>query len=1064
MQKTGSQWGRVLQSAFGRMVPALLRKRTAWILIGAMVTPAVWADVPLVHSVTPTTLLTNQTAQVKVLLNNSANSSAATATGLVVPLANLTVSNAASTCVPPGSITIQGSGTATARLVLSGGTVPARGTCEITADVKSATPATYPSDIAAGAVTSSNGSNPGASSVSLVVNGVKPLVGTKSFDKGTLRGGETSKVTITITNPNNLSFGALQASDTLPAQLTIATPSGLATTCGAGTTAWNNGTKTASLANGTIGPNTSCTFSFDVTPADPKAFLSMTAENKIIGSNVQATDSNSNTVQAGGDFSANVNVRTGAQIEKRFAANPVTDGSASSFTLRVTNYNATTLTGISFTDTVPAGITVTSTSGQCNGTSPSTTAGTVTLTNAALAGNSSCTFTVNYTAANTGGGPITANNAPNTFTAPGGGAVSFGGGVVPVILGDSVIVNPNPTNPGNGSGGLSASKQFAKSGGGAPTRNLSAVQTETFNLVVTLRNDNAAGATGVAFSDNLASMGSGFSVAPGFVPPSPFCGGTLTASGTSIGLAGASIAAGGTCVITVPVMVAANAARNTFKNQIGDGTTNTLTGNISGTAHTWAGTDWANVTVGPALSVTKAFTPATIATKDHTVASSLAITINRAAGAVGFTALAFDDAFPTAGAPLTVNTTPLSNTCGGTVNITAQTGAAAGHIVLTGGSMTGAATSCTIVVGFTANQDAVGSFTNSLAAGAVATAEGVKNETAGSGTLKLDAKVATLGLSKSFSPILLGKMGDVSTLTLEISNVDGTPKQTGVTLTDHLPFGMQVAPAPAQSTANCGPSPVFAPVAGATTLTLTGAEIEPGAICKLTVAVTGNAVGNLINVIPAGTITTDPFPGWPGGMTNTGPAQATIQVPAKDASGNPVDLDLAVAITNNATGVCAGGTTTYTVTVTNPGGAAVGGASLVNALPAGITYDSWTVAATGGATASTMAGSGPLNETVSLPKGGKLVYTITATVAPGAVGPLTNTATVQLPAQSPALADANPANNTASDTDPVNTGCVAPPGGATSIPTLSEWGLILLSMLLVGFALRRLPPPSRRRM
>lgn len=643
--------------------------------------------------------------------------------------------------------------------------------------------------------------------------------------------------------------------------------------------------------------------------------------------------------------------------------------------------------------------------------------------------------------------------------------MSFGGGVTPDIQGDSVIVNPNPTDPGNGSGGLSATKRFAKSGGGAATRNLSAVQTETFDLVVTLRNDNAAGATNVTFSDNLlATMGAGFSVASSFASPAALCGGTLAASGTSIVLTGASIAAAGTCVITVPVTVAANAARSTFKNQIGVGTGNTLSGDIGGAGHVWAGTDWANVTVGPALSVSKAFTPATIATKDHTVASSLEIKINRAAGAVPFTGLAFDDVFPAAGAPLTVNTTPLSNTCGGAVTITSQTGVAAGHIVLTGGSIVGAATSCSIVVGFTAAQDATGSFTNSLTAGAVAAAEGVKNETAGSGTLTLDAKVATLGLSKNFSPILLGKMGDVSTLTLEISNVDGTPKQTGVTLTDNLPFGMQVAPAPNPTTANCGPSPVFAPAAGATTLTLTGAEIEPGAICKLTVAVTGNAVGNLINVIPANTITTDPFPGWPSGMTNGGKAQATIQVPAKDAGGNPVNLDLAVAITNGTTGVCAGGTTTYTVTVTNPGDAAVGGASLVNNPPAGITYTSWTVAASGGATASATSGSGPLNETVSLPKGGTLVYTITAAVAPGAVGPLTNTATVALPTQTPALVDAVPANNTASDTDPVNTGCVAPPGGATSIPTLSEWGLIILSMLLAGFAMRRVSQTSRRRM
>lgn len=1040
-------------------LPAFLRRRGLWVLMGSLMSTAAWADIGVVHNFAATTLVPNQATQLTVILTNG-NATAATGTALTVPLSNLDVSSVATTCAP-GTVSISNSGGATAALSLTGGTVPAGGNCQITATVKAASAGTYPSNIAAGAATSSQGGNTDASSIALTVNSIKNLVGAKTFDKSTLRGGETAKVTITITNPNNLSFAALKAADQLPSQLTLATPGNLATTCGAGATAWN-GTDTASLTGGSIGPNTSCTFSFDVTPADPKAYLSISATNTIQGSSVSASDSNGNTASTGGNFGANINVYTGAQIEKHFAANPVTDGQASSFTLKVSNFNGTPLTGISFTDAVPPGINVTGVSGACNGITPTWAAGGVTLTNATLGANSSCNFTVNYTAGNTAGAPISANNAPGTFTAPGGGTVVFGGGVTPDILGDAVTINPNPTHAGNGSGGLSATKRFAKSGGGGPVQNLSAVQTETFDMVVTLSNASGNPATNVAFADNLTAMGVGYSVASGFVSPAALCGGTLTASGTAINLSGGTIAAGGACTITVPIVVAAGAALTTSKNQIGDGTGNSLTANINGTAHTWAGIDWANVTVGPALSVTKAFTPSTIATKNHAVSSALAITIHRAAGAAPFTGVNFDDAFPPAGAPLTVNTTPVSNTCGGGLTITPQTAGAAGSIKLAGGAVAGS--SCTIVVAFTANQDATGSFTNSLASAAVQTAEGVQNHTAGSGTLTLDAKVATLGLSKRFTPVLLGKMGDVSTLTIEISNLDGTPTQTGVALTDNLPFGMLVAPAPNQGTTTCGPSPVFAPVAGASSITLTGAEIKPGETCTLKVDVTGNAVGNLINRIPPGSITTNPFPGWPSGMTNNAVAQATIQVPAKNSSGNAVAVDLAVAITNNRNGVCVGSPTTYTVTVTNPGGAPVAGATLVNNPPAGVTYGSWTVAASGGAVAPASSGSGALNEVVSLPLGGTLVYTITATVGAGAAGPVVNTATIQLPAS---LTDANPANNTASDSDPLTTGCAvgpAGPGGAASIPTLSEWGLILLSLLLAGFAAHRMSLQPGRRM
>lgn len=1037
---------------------AFLHRRGLWTLTGALMSTAAWADIGVVHDFAATTLFPNQTTQLTVILTNG-NAVAATGAALTVPLHNLDVSSATTTCAP-GAVNISSSGTPTAALSLAGGTIPARGNCTITADVKAASAGTYPSNIAAGVAASSQGSNPDASSIALTVNGIKNLVGTKTFDKSTLRGGETAKVTITITNPNNLSFGALSAADQLPTQLTLATPGNLATTCGAGATAWTAATNTADLTGGTIGPNTSCTFSFDVTPADPTASLSISATNTILGASVSATDSNGNNVSTGGNFSGNINVRTGAQIEKVFQANPVTDGQSSSFVLNVSNFNGTPLTGITFTDAVPTGISVTGTGGTCNGT-PSFAPTTVTLTGATLAAGASCYLTVNYMAVNAGAVPLPANNADTRITAPGGGPVVFDDGVAPRILGAEVIINPNPTDTGaGGSGGLSATKRFAKSGGGTATQNLPAVQTETFDMVVTLSNASGDPATNVAFADNLAAMGADYSVASGFAPANPICGGTLTASGALVNLSGGTIVAGATCTITVPITVAAGAARATSTNKIGSGTTNSLMADINGTTRTWAGTDWANVTVGPALTVEKAFTPSTIATKDHAVSSALAITIKRAAGAGPFTGVDFDDAFPPAGAPLTVNTTPVSNTCGGTLTVTPQTGGAAGSIKLVGGGIAGG--SCTIVVAFTADPDATGSFTNSLASGAVQTAQGLQNHTAGSGTLRLDAKVATLGLSKRFTPILLGKMGEVSTLTIEISNLDGTPTQTGVALTDNLPFGMLVAAAPNQNVINCGLAPVFAPVAGAGSIALTGAEIEPGKTCTLRVDVTGNAVGNLINRIPPGSITTDPFTGWPTGMTNTDVAQATIQVPAKNSSGNDVDVDLAVAITNNRNGVCVGSPTTYTATVTNPGGAPVGGATLVNNPPAGVTYGSWTVVASGGAVAPRSSGSGALNEVVSLPPGGTLVYTITAAVGAGATDPVVNTATIQLPAP---LVDANPANNTATDTDPLTTGCVGPvgPGGAASIPTLSEWSLILLSLLLVGFAARRMRQTTARR-
>ena len=64
--------------------------------------------------------------------------------------------------------------------------------------------------------------------------------------------------------------------------------------------------------------------------------------------------------------------------------------------------------------------------------------------------------------------------------------------------------------------------------------------------------------------------------------------------------------------------------------------------------------------------------------------------------------------------------------------------------------------------------------------------------------------------------------------------------------------------------------------------------------------------------------------------------------------------------------------------------------------------------------AATASGSGPINELVTLLNGGSATYTVTAAIAPGATGSISNTATVTAPAT---VVDPNSANNTATDTD-----------------------------------------------
>lgn len=124
--------------------------------------------------------------------------------------------------------------------------------------------------------------------------------------------------------------------------------------------------------------------------------------------------------------------------------------------------------------------------------------------------------------------------------------------------------------------------------------------------------------------------------------------------------------------------------------------------------------------------------------------------------------------------------------------------------------------------------------------------------------------------------------------------------------------------------------------------------------------------------------------------------------------------NLGITKTDNATSVAAGQPVTYAIVVTNAGPNAVSGATVTDTLPAQLTNATWTCAGAGGATC-TAAGTGNISDSAtSIPVGGTLTYTLTATVAPGAAaGLLTNTASVAVPA---VASDPVANNNAAVDT------------------------------------------------
>ena len=129
----------------------------------------------------------------------------------------------------------------------------------------------------------------------------------------------------------------------------------------------------------------------------------------------------------------------------------------------------------------------------------------------------------------------------------------------------------------------------------------------------------------------------------------------------------------------------------------------------------------------------------------------------------------------------------------------------------------------------------------------------------------------------------------------------------------------------------------------------------------------------------------------------------------------PASVDLQITQVDGTTTYSAGSILTYTVTVTNAGPGSVTGAVVTDNIPAQILNWQWTCTAQNGGATGCDVLNGNLNfsDTVNLPSGASIVYTMTANISPVASGDLVNTASVN----AAGYTDSNPRDNTSTDTN-----------------------------------------------
>src|SRR5215207_3751956 len=243
-----------------------------------------------------------------------------------------------------------------------------------------------------------------------------PII-SKAFSPNPVAIGATSTLTFTLTNPNaTIALSAIAFTDTLPSGLTVATTS--STQCG-GTFA-ATAPRTLSFTGGGLAGGAFCNLTVTVTTSASGIY-----DN--ISGFVSSTQGGTNAGPTG-IATASLTVLKPPSISKLFAPNPILAGGTSVLTFTISNPNlSNSLTGVAFSDIYPGGLQNTATPNgatTCAGgtVTAAINGGSVSLSGATMAAGSSCTVTVNVTAATTGtypntSGAVSSSNAGTGNTA-----------------------------------------------------------------------------------------------------------------------------------------------------------------------------------------------------------------------------------------------------------------------------------------------------------------------------------------------------------------------------------------------------------------------------------------------------------------------------------------------------------------------------------------------------------------------------------------------------------------------------------------------------------------------
>jgi uncharacterized repeat protein (TIGR01451 family)/fimbrial isopeptide formation D2 family protein len=619
------------------------------------VTLTLLARPTITKSFAPVAVQTNTTANMVLQV---ANGNAATALTNVrftdVFPANLTV-NGTPTVTGTGcgtwTVTPSVSGSVTT-LSVSGGTLPAGGTCTLTVPVRSAVQGTYVNTITTGALSNqtADGAGPPSNSAELAV-GVVDV--SKVFETPNIAPNGTSRLTFTVTRPTT-AVAPSNATFTDPlANMSISgTSTAVTTTCQSVTPA----TFAAGSTNLTFSAirwrngQAACTISVVVTSGTVGAHPNQTSG---VATGNFGTGPASNV--------ATLYVLGPASITQALSPAAIGTGQQSTLTFTLTNPNSADVSGAGFTSTLPANVGVAGTGtvrpgGTCPGVDAlSFTAGAsgaLAFSGLTLPAGGTCTVTL----------PVT-STVRNTYSLTASAVTGTGlpAGTAPAAV--SLLVRSAPT----------MAKAFAPAAVGPGV---------TSTITFTLTNANTTTTlTGVRFTDALVNM----EVAS-----------TGPATGTCAGAGALSFTAGQTGTLTFGGLTVPQAASCTVvlpvRSVVPGSLPNTVSGATSDQTPVAGAGASATLTVYSPPELTEAFGPGVIVTGGTT---TLTITV-RNPNAVALTGVAFNNTLS--------NMTAVGGVRGGTCAGTATSFSAGATALGFSGLTVPAGASCTVTVQVTSSR------------------------------------------------------------------------------------------------------------------------------------------------------------------------------------------------------------------------------------------------------------------------------------------------------------------------------------------------------------------------